>query len=49
MEDHILMNKMSYLILKGLNKAWGYFKQKGLFPPYIIFEVPINIIAHCCS
>lgn len=42
---NILMNKMSYLILKGLKKAWGYFKLKCLLPLYFIFKVYMNILA----
>ena len=33
----ILTNKMSYLILKGLSKAWGYFKLKCFLPLSFIF------------
>lgn len=39
MEDHINEKNKSYLILKRLNKAWGYFKLKSLLPLYVTLKV----------
>lgn len=48
-EKIVLMHKMSYLILEGLNKAWGYFKQTCFLPLYFIFQVYGNIMARWCG